>query len=116
LPTIPNSRAFFLAPLKTTEPISHYYKDETRTAIFGIIRYILPNSDAATKPIARGDIFYAIDGQALNIDNYASLLNRDSYTMNLADYDGGNITPNGNSVSLTFNPFRKSRAYPQGHQ
>jgi hypothetical protein len=34
-----------------------YYKDETRTAIFGIIRYILPNSDAATKPIARGDIF-----------------------------------------------------------
>jgi len=78
-----------------------YYKDETRTAIFGVIRYILPNSDAATKPIARGDIFYAIDGQALNIDNYASLLNRDSYTMNLADYDGGNITPNGNSVSLT---------------
>jgi carboxyl-terminal processing protease len=78
-----------------------YYKDDTQTTIFGVVRYILPNSDAATKDILRGDIFYAIDGQTLTVNNYQTLLGRDNYTMNLANYDGGNITPNGDSVNLT---------------
>ena len=77
------------------------YKSGSTTDIFGYVRYILPNSDAATKNIQRGAIFYAIDGVALTVDNYSQLLASESYTLNLADYDNGNITPNGNSVSLT---------------
>lgn len=78
-----------------------YYKDASQTDVFGVVRYILPNSDAATKDIRRGDIFYAIDGVALNKNNYSSLLSAESYTLNLADYDNGIITPNGRFVSLT---------------
>ncbi len=77
------------------------YKDASQTAVFGWVRYILPNSDAATKDIHRGEIFYAIDGTPLNNDNYRTLLASDTYTVNLADYDNGNITPNGLSVTLT---------------
>ena len=78
-----------------------YYTDNTQTAIFGVVRYILPNSDAATKDIHRGDIFYAIDGQTLTVNNYRNLLGSDTYTLNFANYNAGVITPNGESLSLT---------------
>lgn len=78
------------------------------TNVFGWVRYIIPNSDAATKNIQRGDVFYAINGIPLTDDNYRSLLfsNDQTYTVNLADYsidsnDFVTITPNGQSVSLT---------------
>ncbi len=77
------------------------YKPGSTTEIFGWVRYILPNSDASAKDIQRGDLFYAIDGTPLTVSNYQSLIASESYTLNLADYDGGNITPNGRSVSLT---------------
>ncbi len=78
------------------------------TDVVGWVRYIIPNSDAATKDIHRGDIFYAIDGIPLNDDNYRSLLfsTNETYTVNLADYSSDSsgfvtITPNGRSVTLT---------------
>jgi carboxyl-terminal processing protease len=83
------------------------YKSSNSNDIFGYVRYIIPNSDASTKDIKRGDIFYAVNGIPLfnnkttNENNYKNLLNADSYTLNLADYDNGNITPNGKSVTLT---------------
>jgi C-terminal processing protease CtpA/Prc len=77
------------------------YKSGSTTDIYGWVRYIIPNSDAAAKPISRGQIFYAINGTPLTIDNYKSLLANDTYTVDFADYDGGAITPNGQSVSLT---------------
>jgi C-terminal processing protease CtpA/Prc len=77
------------------------FKPGSTTDLYGWVRYIIPNSDAATKPIQRGDIFYAINGTPLNVDNFRSLLANETYTVNLADYDNGNITPNGESVSLT---------------
>ncbi len=78
-----------------------YYRAGSQTEIFGVVRYILPNSDAASKSISRGTIFYAIDGVSLTKNNYSALLSSDTYTLNFADYDNGNITPNGQSVSLT---------------
>ncbi|WP_338378297.1 S41 family peptidase [uncultured Flavobacterium sp.] len=77
------------------------YKSGSTTEIFGYVRYILPNSDASTKNIQRGDIFYAVNGTPLTVSNYIQLLANETYTLNLADYNNGNITPNGNSVSLT---------------
>lgn len=69
--------------------------------VFGWVRYIIPSSDASTKDIQRGDIFYAVNGIPLTVSNYNTLLGSQTYTLNLADFDGGNITPNGQSVSLT---------------
>jgi carboxyl-terminal processing protease len=77
------------------------YKPGSTTEIFGYVRYILPNSDATTKDIQRGTLFYGVNGTQLTVSNYQSLLSPDGYTLNLADYDGGAITPNGKSVTLT---------------
>lgn len=80
-------------------------KPGSATEVYGWVRYIVPNSDASTKDIQRGDIFYAVNGVPLYYnsatDNNLSILNPTDYTLNLADYDDGNITPNGQSVALT---------------
>ena len=85
------------------------------TNVYGWVRYIIPNSDAATKNIHRGDIFYAINGIPLTDDNYRTLLfsNDVTYTVNLANYSSNNsgfvtITPNGQSVTLTKTPLAEN--------
>ncbi len=88
--------------------------------VIGLIRYVLPNSDAATKEIYRGDIFYAVNGTPLTLNNYQSLLSADTYTLNFADYDNANFTPNGKSVNLTKyeyseNPVYYSNVYQINH-
>ncbi len=71
--------------------------------IFGYVRYIIPNSDAATKDISRGEIFRGVNGQALNLDNYIDLLfgDNDTYTLNMADIVDGEIIENDKEVTLT---------------
>ncbi len=71
--------------------------------IFGFVRYIIPNSDASSKNIARGDLFTGVDGQTLNLNNYQDLLfgENNTYTLNMASVAGGVISPNGEEVSLT---------------
>ncbi|CAN1565540.1 carboxyl-terminal processing protease [Flavobacteriaceae bacterium] len=79
-----------------------YRKASNSDDIFGWVRYIIPNSNASTKEIKRGAIFYAVNGTQLTVSNYQTLLiNAENYTLNLADFDNGKITPNGKSVSLT---------------
>lgn len=88
------------------------------TNVYGWVRYIVPNSDAASKDIQRGDIFYAINGISLTDDNYRSLLfsNDETYTVNLADYSSDSsgfvtITPNGQSVTLTKTSLAENPVY-----
>ncbi|WP_433833288.1 S41 family peptidase [Flavobacterium anhuiense] len=70
--------------------------------VVGFVRYIIPNSDASTKAIKRGDLFTSVNGVKLTVSNYEELLlNKDSYTLNLADYNGSTFTLNGKSVDLT---------------
>lgn len=77
------------------------YKTGSTTELFGYVRYIIPNSDASAKNIQRGDLFYAVNGIPITVSNYQELLANTNYTLNLADFDNGNITPNGDSVALT---------------
>jgi len=86
-------------------------KNGSTTELFGWVRYILPNSDAASKPIARGDIFYAVNGINLTTSNFRSLLGSDNYTLNMANFNNGLISPNGNSVSLTKTNFSENPVY-----
>ncbi|UJH67670.1 S41 family peptidase [Allomuricauda sp. SCSIO 65647] len=71
--------------------------------LFGYVRYIIPNSDASTKDIQRGDLFTAVDGQTLNSNNYVDLLfgDNDTYTLTMATANGNTIEPNGEEVTLT---------------
>lgn len=87
------------------------YKQGSQTELFGWVRYVLPNSDASTKPIQRGDIFYAVNGTPLTINNYQQLLSAENYTLNLADFDAGAITPNGESVSLTKTAYTENPVF-----
>ncbi len=78
-------------------------KSTGSSEVIGWVRYIIPNSNASSKEIKRGDVFYGVNGTQLTIDNYKSLLfgSNNDYTLNLADVNGGAFTPNGKSVSLT---------------
>ncbi|MFS4448605.1 S41 family peptidase [Maribacter sp. 2307UL18-2] len=74
--------------------------------IYGYVRYIVKNSDAATKDIKRGDLFTSINGEPLFFDspesNNTSLLrNADTYTLGMADFDGNEFVLNGKEVTLT---------------
>ncbi|WP_457616943.1 S41 family peptidase [Lutibacter sp.] len=87
------------------------YENGSTVNIFGYVRYILPNSDAATKNVQRGYIFDAINGVQLTVDNYSSLLANDTYTMNFADLNGGNPVSNGMSVQLTKTAYQENPVY-----
>jgi hypothetical protein len=75
--------------------------------IFGIVRYIVPDTDAAGKPLQRGDVFNSVNGTLLTTSNYKDLIyNSDSYTLNLGTYyfnestSTVEITSTGEDVNL----------------
>jgi len=70
--------------------------------VIGYVTHILPNSNASSKDLTRGEFFYAVNDTQLTRDNYESLLldGENIFTLNMADYDGGNVTPNGKTVAL----------------
>lgn len=69
--------------------------------VFGYVRFVLPNTSAATEGLTRGIIFNTIDGQQITEDNYSDVLAPETYTIGLADFDGTDITPTGESKTLT---------------
>ena len=71
--------------------------------LFGIVRYVVPNSDASTKDIIRGEVFNGVNGTTLTVDNYIELLfgSADTYTLNMANITATTITRNGKDVILT---------------
>lgn len=88
-----------------------FKKTANSDEVIGWVRYILPNSDASGKDIHRGDLFYAVNGTSLTVQNYQALLAEESYTLSMADYDNGNYTPNGNNVSLTKYDYSENPVY-----
>ena len=71
--------------------------------IFGYVQYILPDSDASTKDIQRGDIFLRVNGVQLNINNYIELLfgDNDTYELSIAHIEGNTVVDDNRTVSLT---------------
>jgi len=76
-------------------------KPGSETEVYGVVNYVIPNSDAAAKNVVRGMLFNAINSQALNTENFRTLLAPESYILNLADFNEGGITANGESIELT---------------
>ena len=71
--------------------------------VLGYVRYIIPNSNAATTSIQRGDIFTRVDGVQITGENFRDLLFGDNltYTLGFADIDGSTITDNNIEITLT---------------
>jgi carboxyl-terminal processing protease len=96
------------------------YKDKSNN-IFGYVRYVIPNSDAATKAVSRGMLFTNINGSQLTIDNYQALLFSDTsdYIVGFANYNDGNPVSNTTSVSLSKietqeNPIAITKVFTEG--
>ncbi len=72
--------------------------------LIGAVTYVLPDSDAATKGVIRGDLFNAVNGQELNLNNYISLLyGQDiSYSIDLVNYNAAEdiVTPRDITINL----------------
>lgn len=97
------------------------YKPGSQTEIYGVVNYSIPNSDAFAKNITRGTVFDAVNGQSLTVDNYRNLMADNTYTINLANFADGIITPNGQSVELkkselTENPIYLSKVIKTNNQ
>ncbi|WP_088697080.1 S41 family peptidase [Zobellia sp. OII3] len=76
---------------------------ENSSEIYGYVQYIIPNSNASTKNIKRGDIFTGVNGTTLTDQNYKTLLfgDSDTYSLDMADIEGENAEPNGTQIQLT---------------
>ncbi|PQJ78102.1 S41 family peptidase [Polaribacter porphyrae] len=91
--------------------------------LFGYVRYVIPNSPADNEGITRGMIFDTVDGIPLNENNARSLLfgSNTTITIGLANYNNGNPTGNGNSITLNKtqlqeNPIAVSKVITDGTQ
>lgn len=71
--------------------------------VFGYVKYIVPDSDASTKDIQRGDFFTRVDGVQLTVDNYIELLYGDNstYTLGMATVENNTISDIDKEVELT---------------
>ncbi|RCW91395.1 S41 family peptidase [Winogradskyella arenosi] len=99
-----------------------YYVPGSQTEVFGVITLVLANSPAESLGLQRGQIFRAINGENLSINNYTTLLSATSYTLNFADYDDNgttettdddtlslsNVNASLTKVSYTENPVHKT--------
>ncbi len=87
-----------------------YYPDNSGN-VFGYVRYVLPNTDAQTKGLRRGDLFTTVNDVQLNEGNYQELLAQNSYSIGLATYDGTAFHPTGNSVLLNKIQYDENPVY-----
>lgn len=76
----------------TGAEFNFYYKPGNSTEIYGVVRLILPNSNASNSTLKRGDIFDKINGEILNLDNINMLLSNNTYEINLAEYNDNGTT------------------------
>ncbi|OUS01893.1 peptidase S41 [Flavobacteriales bacterium 33_180_T64] len=79
-----------------------YLEPGSDTEVFGIIRLVLNNSVASNLGLQRGQVFNAVNGTQLNVDNLSNLLNQDSYTLNFATYnDNGTVMVEDDTIDAS---------------
>ena len=80
-----------------------YLENGSTTNVYGVVRYVVPGSDAKTQGVLRGMVFSSVDGTQITANNYQDLLfgTNTDYTINLADFNGGNPILNGTSIALS---------------
>ncbi len=84
----------------------------TDDRIYGAVRYILPDSDASSKDIQRGDIFNRVNGTILTRSNYQSLLfGQDDYTLGFVDFDNGDPENTDKEIALSKSQYTENPVY-----
>lgn len=78
-----------------------YRLHENSNQVYGVVRYIIPNSNAAATALQRGDVFNAVNGTPLTVENYQQLLRLTNLTLNLAEWNSGNLNSTAQAIALT---------------
>lgn len=84
---------------------------ESTGEVFGYVRYVLPHSSASENNVKRGMIFNRIDGTALNENNYTQLLDLNTYSIGLAEFNGGQLNPNEQEITLAKQEYTENPVY-----
>jgi C-terminal processing protease CtpA/Prc len=80
--------------------IDFYQVPGSSTDLYGVVRLVLPGSNADNAGLQRGQLFYGVNGQQLTVTNFNSLFSPDSYEINLASYND-NGTPETTDDTIT---------------
>ncbi len=70
--------------------------------LFGFLQYVIPNTPAADSGLTRGTVFTEINGQKITLNNLESLLDSDSFTINIGKVEGGTIVLTDETVTLNY--------------
>ncbi|MDT0690248.1 S41 family peptidase [Salegentibacter sp. F188] len=76
------------------------YRFSNSDDLFGVVRYIIPESNADGQNIKRGDLFTRVNGETLTIDNYSALLSSDEVIYHLASIEDNVISETSETVTL----------------
>lgn len=83
--------------------------------LYGVVRYVINNSPAATAGVERGMLFTSVNGNPLtSSSDLNAIFGEDNFTINLATFDGTNFSPTGTDIALdqielTINPVHIAR-------
>ncbi|MBT8319928.1 MAG: peptidase S41 [Gramella sp.] len=99
---------------ETTGVEFRLYRFSDSNNLFGVVRYIIPGSNADGENIKRGDLFTNLNGQDLTISNYRDILASSTITFEISKLENNTVTPTGESVTianqtLTENPILISK-------
>ena len=80
-----------------------YRRNSENDNLIGVVTYVLPDSNAATQGVQRGDLFTSVNGENLTIANYRGLLYGEAmtYTIDLVNYDPVSDSSSPRNISIT---------------
>lgn len=73
--------------------------------IFGFLQYVIPGTSADDAGLLRGNIFTEVDGKKLTMSNFESLMNADSFTINVGTVENNSIVLSDKTVTLTHDSY-----------
>ena len=79
--------------------------------VFGYVRYILPDTDAAQKGVTRGALFTRINGIQLTRSNFRDLLGLDTYTVGFAEFNGTTLVDTEENTELSKTEYTENPVF-----
>lgn len=73
--------------------------------LFAFLQYVIPGTSAAQEGLTRGTVFTEVDGQKLTLNNFSSLLESDSFTINIGYVEGGSLVLTDKTVTLQHSKY-----------
>lgn len=76
--------------------------------IFGYLKYVVPGTSAAQAGLQRGTVFTEVDGIKLTENNFSSLMEAGSFTINIGEIRDGTIHMTDETVTLQHSQYTEN--------